>query len=65
MKKMKIPMPKPRSTKLYTVDPNNKEKHKERRVKKLLLQHLSIDEWKQEVEDYKNNKKDFSETKLF
>ena len=58
-------MPKPRSTKLYTVDPNNKEKHKERRVKKLLLQHLSIDEWKQEVEDYKNNNKDFSETKLF
>lgn len=58
-------MTKPRSTKLYTVDPNNKEKHKERRVKKLLLQHLSIDEWKQEVENYKNNKKDFSETKLF
>lgn len=63
--KMKIQMTKPRSTKLYTVDPNNKEKHKERRVKKLLLQHLSIDEWKQEVEDYKNNKKDFSEKKLF
>lgn len=62
---MKIQMTKPRSTKLYTVDPNNKEKHKERRVKKLLLQHLSIDEWKQEVEDYKNNKKDFSEKKLF
>lgn len=63
--KMKIQMTKPRSTKLYTVDPNNKEKHKERRVKKLLLRHLSIDEWKQEVEDYKNNKKDFSEKKLF
>lgn len=62
---MKIQMTKQRSTKLYTVDPNNKEKHKERRVKKLLLQHLSIDEWKQEVEDYKNNKKDFSEKKLF
>lgn len=63
--KMKIQMTKPRSTKLYTVDPNNKEKHKERRVKKLLLQHLSIDEWKQEVEDYKNNKKDSIEKKLF
>lgn len=62
---MKIQMTKPRSANQYTVDPNNKEKHKERRVKKLLLQHLSIDEWKQEVENYKNNKKDFSETKLF
>ncbi len=61
---MKIQMTKPRSTKLYTVDPNNKEKHKERRVKKLLLRHLSINEWKQEVEDYKNNKKDSIEKKL-
>ena len=61
---MKIQITKPRSTKLYTVDPNNKEKHKERRVKKLLLRHLSINEWKQEVEDYKNNKKDSIEKKL-
>ncbi len=61
---MKIQMTKPRSANQYTVDPNNKEKHKERRVKKLLLRHLSINEWKQEVEDYKNNKKDSIEKKL-
>lgn len=63
---MKIQMTKPRSTKFYTVDPNNKEKHKERRIKKLMLQNISVEEWKEAVTEFHKykNKKDIIEEKL-
>ena len=50
-------IPKPWVGKKETTNPEFKEKHKQRIIKKKLINSLSVKDWEQEVYNY-NNKKD-------
>ncbi len=51
-------IPKPWVSKKITTNPQNKEKHNQRKLKKKLIYSLSVQDWLQEVKIYNNNKKE-------
>lgn len=50
-------IPKPWVGKKILTDPKFKERHEERKIKKQLLNSLSVLDWKEEVNNYNNNNK--------
>lgn len=49
-------IPKPWVGKKIITNPEFKEKHKQRKIKKQLLNTLLVLDWKEEVNNYNNNK---------
>ena len=62
---MMTSIPKPWVGKKVITNPEFKEKHKQRKIKKQLLNSLLVSDWKEEVNNYNNNNKVINDKTVF